>query len=70
MSLCHRWYSESSRWLVLNGRSEEALKHLHRVAKINGKPEMTEKITLEVSHQPIATFHIITYSYHISPLHV
>uniref|UniRef100_A0A8C1WUE3 Solute carrier family 22 member 6 n=1 Tax=Cyprinus carpio TaxID=7962 RepID=A0A8C1WUE3_CYPCA len=42
------WYSESARWLVLNGRSEEALKHLHRVAKINGKPEMTEKITLEV----------------------
>ncbi|KAK2873166.1 hypothetical protein QQF64_017086 [Cirrhinus molitorella] len=42
------WYSESARWLVLNGRSKEALKHLHRVAKINGKPEMTEKITLEV----------------------
>lgn len=50
MSPCQRWYSESARWLVLNGRSEEALKHLHRVAKINGKPEMTEKITLEVSH--------------------
>ncbi|XP_067279983.1 solute carrier family 22 member 6 isoform X2 [Pseudorasbora parva] len=42
------WFSESARWLVLNGRSEEALKHLHHVAKINGKPEMAEKITLEV----------------------
>ncbi|XP_072517549.1 solute carrier family 22 member 6-A [Salminus brasiliensis] len=42
------WYSESARWLVLNGRSGEALKQLHRVARINGRPEMTEKITLEV----------------------
>uniref|UniRef100_A0A6Q2YVD8 Solute carrier family 22 member 6 n=1 Tax=Esox lucius TaxID=8010 RepID=A0A6Q2YVD8_ESOLU len=42
------WYSESARWLVLNRRSDEALKHLHRVAKINGKPEKIEKITLEV----------------------
>ncbi|XP_076130239.1 solute carrier family 22 member 6 [Alosa pseudoharengus] len=42
------WYSESARWLVLNGRSKEALKHIHRVARINGKPEMMDKITLEV----------------------
>ncbi|KAM4620452.1 solute carrier family 22 member 6 [Polymixia lowei] len=42
------WYFESARWLVLNRRPEEALKILHRVARINGKPEMTEKITLEV----------------------
>uniref|UniRef100_A0A673BR48 Solute carrier family 22 member 6 n=1 Tax=Sphaeramia orbicularis TaxID=375764 RepID=A0A673BR48_9TELE len=44
------WYSESARWLVLNGKSEEALKNLHRVARINGKPEMVDKITLEVLH--------------------
>ncbi|KAL2095203.1 hypothetical protein ACEWY4_009922 [Coilia grayii] len=42
------WYSESARWLLLNGRSVEALKHIHRVARMNGKPEMVEKITLEV----------------------
>ncbi|XP_055791515.1 solute carrier family 22 member 6 [Salvelinus fontinalis] len=42
------WYSESARWLVLNRRSDEALKHIHRVARINRKPEMVEKITLEV----------------------
>ncbi|KAI1902634.1 hypothetical protein AGOR_G00017970 [Albula goreensis] len=42
------WYSESARWLVLNRKSKEALKHIHRVARINGKPEMVEKITLEV----------------------
>uniref|UniRef100_A0A665T9I8 Solute carrier family 22 member 6 n=1 Tax=Echeneis naucrates TaxID=173247 RepID=A0A665T9I8_ECHNA len=43
------WYSESARWLVLNRRSEDALKNLHRVARINGKPEMIDKLTLEVT---------------------
>ncbi|XP_034746789.1 solute carrier family 22 member 6 [Etheostoma cragini] len=42
------WFSESARWLVLNRRSDEALKSLHRVARINGKPEMVNKLTLEV----------------------
>ncbi|XP_076026620.1 solute carrier family 22 member 6 [Genypterus blacodes] len=42
------WYTESARWLVLKRRSEDALKSLHRVAQINGKPEMAEKLTLEV----------------------
>ncbi|XP_031427243.1 solute carrier family 22 member 6-A-like [Clupea harengus] len=41
------WYSESARWLVLNGKSEEAIKQIHRVARINGKPEMVEKINME-----------------------
>uniref|UniRef100_A0A3Q0SVD5 Organic anion transporter X n=1 Tax=Amphilophus citrinellus TaxID=61819 RepID=A0A3Q0SVD5_AMPCI len=44
------WYSESARWLVLNRRSEDALKSLHRVARINGKSEMIDKITTEVLH--------------------
>ncbi|XP_046723252.1 LOW QUALITY PROTEIN: solute carrier family 22 member 6 [Silurus meridionalis] len=44
------WFSESARWLVLNGRSGEALQELHRVARINGKHEAVEKITLEVLH--------------------
>ncbi|XP_004556997.1 solute carrier family 22 member 6 [Maylandia zebra] len=44
------WYSESARWLVLNQRSEDALKSLHRVARINGKSEMIDKITVEVLH--------------------
>ncbi|XP_029030245.1 solute carrier family 22 member 6 [Betta splendens] len=44
------WYSESARWLVLNRRSKEALKSLHRVARINRKPEMIDKLTLEVLH--------------------
>ncbi|KAI3374085.1 hypothetical protein L3Q82_022651, partial [Scortum barcoo] len=44
------WYSESARWLVLNRRSEDALKSLHRVAQINGKSEIIDKLTLEVLH--------------------
>ncbi|XP_068187869.1 solute carrier family 22 member 6-like [Antennarius striatus] len=42
------WCAESARWLILNGRSDVALKHLHRVARINGKPEMIDKLTREV----------------------
>ncbi|XP_045896328.1 solute carrier family 22 member 6 [Micropterus dolomieu] len=42
------WFSESARWLVLNRRSEEALKCLHRVARINRKSEIIDKLTLEV----------------------
>uniref|UniRef100_A0A8C9WRX8 Solute carrier family 22 member 6 n=1 Tax=Scleropages formosus TaxID=113540 RepID=A0A8C9WRX8_SCLFO len=45
--ICSWWFSESARWLVLNRRSAEALKHIHRVARINKRPEMVEKITLE-----------------------
>ncbi|XP_051250927.1 solute carrier family 22 member 6 isoform X2 [Dicentrarchus labrax] len=44
------WFSESARWLVLNRRSEDALKTLHRVARINGKSEIIDKLTLEVLH--------------------
>ncbi|CAJ1063155.1 solute carrier family 22 member 6 [Xyrichtys novacula] len=44
------WFAESARWLVLNNRPEDALKTLHRVARINGKQEVTDKLTLEVLH--------------------
>ncbi|PWA24646.1 hypothetical protein CCH79_00016144 [Gambusia affinis] len=44
------WYAESARWLVMNRRSEEALKNLHRVARINRRPEAINKLTLEVLH--------------------
>ncbi|KAM4544460.1 solute carrier family 22 member 6 [Odontesthes bonariensis] len=42
------WYSESARWLVMNRRSEDALNSLHRVARINGKPEVINTLTIEV----------------------
>ncbi|CAL8307544.1 unnamed protein product [Gadus morhua 'NCC'] len=42
------WLTESARWLVLNRRSEEALKSIQQVARINGKKDVN--ITLEVLH--------------------
>ncbi|KAK1875947.1 Solute carrier family 22 member 6 [Dissostichus eleginoides] len=44
------WFSESARWLVLNRRSEDALKSLHRVARVNGKKDIKDTLTLEVLH--------------------
>ncbi|KAE8287834.1 Solute carrier family 22 member 6 Organic anion transporter 1 Renal organic anion transporter 1 [Larimichthys crocea] len=44
------WFAESARWLVLNRRSEQALKSLHRVARINGKSEIIDKLTVETLH--------------------
>uniref|UniRef100_A0A8C5BXS5 Major facilitator superfamily (MFS) profile domain-containing protein n=1 Tax=Gadus morhua TaxID=8049 RepID=A0A8C5BXS5_GADMO len=41
------WLTESARWLVLNRRSEEALKSIQQVARINGKKDVN--ITLEVA---------------------
>ncbi|KAL4648205.1 Solute carrier family 22 member 6-A-like [Arapaima gigas] len=34
--------------MVVNSQSDKALKEIHRVARINRKPEMIKKITLEV----------------------
>lgn len=45
-----RWYSESARWLVLRNRFDDALNNLKRVARINGKPEVIDKLTKEVTH--------------------
>uniref|UniRef100_A0A8D3CZC2 Solute carrier family 22 member 6 n=1 Tax=Scophthalmus maximus TaxID=52904 RepID=A0A8D3CZC2_SCOMX len=51
------WFSESARWLVLKRRSEDALKSLKRVARINGKPEVADKLTLEVTTQSMESSH-------------
>ncbi|KAG5284904.1 hypothetical protein AALO_G00031790 [Alosa alosa] len=42
------WFLESARWLVLNGKSEQAVKNLQAVGRINGRRAEGEKITLEV----------------------
>uniref|UniRef100_A0A3B3ZHM4 Organic anion transporter X n=1 Tax=Periophthalmus magnuspinnatus TaxID=409849 RepID=A0A3B3ZHM4_9GOBI len=42
------WYSESAFWLMLNGRSEDALKSLQRVARTNGKKDIAEKLTVQM----------------------
>ncbi|NWR95879.1 S226B protein, partial [Furnarius figulus] len=42
------WLTESARWLVMVGRSHQALKELQKVAKINGKREEGDKLDIEV----------------------
>ncbi|XP_078061234.1 solute carrier family 22 member 6-A-like isoform X2 [Mustelus asterias] len=42
------WFPESARWLILNDRTDAALKHLKRVAKLNGKEEEGEKLTTAI----------------------
>ncbi|KAL4316554.1 hypothetical protein S245_052773 [Arachis hypogaea] len=40
------WVSESPRWLLIRGRSKDALKVLKYFAKINGKDEFPQNLTL------------------------
>ncbi|XP_030594381.1 solute carrier family 22 member 7a [Archocentrus centrarchus] len=42
------WLPESARWLLANGRVEDAKKYLVQCAKINGKNEYTSKLDTEV----------------------
>lgn len=49
--IAYRWFHESSRWLVLSNKSEQAIKNLKSVAKINGRHEEGEKINIEVRGQ-------------------
>ncbi|XP_047398676.1 solute carrier family 22 member 22-like [Sciurus carolinensis] len=40
--------SESIRWLMATGKTEQALKELQRIARINGKKEVAKSLTAEV----------------------
>nr|XP_033811685.1 solute carrier family 22 member 6-A-like isoform X2 [Geotrypetes seraphini] len=42
------WLPESARWLIVNNKTKVALRNLKRVAKMNGKKEEGEKISLEM----------------------
>uniref|UniRef100_A0A8C5YKH8 Solute carrier family 22 member 24-like n=2 Tax=Marmota TaxID=9992 RepID=A0A8C5YKH8_MARMA len=44
------WYVnfESVRWLMATGKTEQALKELQRIARINGKKEVAESLTSEI----------------------
>ncbi|NXK00742.1 S226B protein, partial [Corythaixoides concolor] len=46
--LLRRWLTESARWLVMVGKSHQALKELQKVARINGKKEEGDKLDIEV----------------------
>ncbi|XP_075583244.1 solute carrier family 22 member 6-B-like [Pelecanus crispus] len=41
------WLTESARWLVMVGKSQQALKELQKVARINGKKEEGDKLDIE-----------------------
>ena len=47
-SLGPRWLPESSRWLLLHGKTQVALKNLRKVAAMNGRKEEGERLTKEV----------------------
>ncbi|XP_004596911.2 solute carrier family 22 member 20 isoform X2 [Ochotona princeps] len=42
------WLPESGRWLLLHGKSQQALQNLRKVAAMNGKREEGERLTQEV----------------------
>ncbi|KAJ8348327.1 hypothetical protein SKAU_G00269160 [Synaphobranchus kaupii] len=42
------WFLESARWLVLNGKSDEAVKNLRSVARINGRRAEVDKINTQM----------------------
>lgn len=42
------WFHESSRWLALSNRPEQAIKNLKSVAKFNGRSEEGDKIDLKM----------------------
>ncbi|NXW87992.1 S226A protein, partial [Alopecoenas beccarii] len=45
---CYSWWlTESARWLVMVGRSQQALQELQKVAKLNGKKEEGDKLDIE-----------------------
>ncbi|XP_009562183.2 solute carrier family 22 member 6-B-like isoform X5 [Cuculus canorus] len=44
---CSWWLTESARWLLMVGRSQQALQELQKVAKINGKSEEGRKLDAE-----------------------
>uniref|UniRef100_A0A4X2JY20 Major facilitator superfamily (MFS) profile domain-containing protein n=1 Tax=Vombatus ursinus TaxID=29139 RepID=A0A4X2JY20_VOMUR len=43
------WLPESSRWLLLHGKSHLAIQNLRKVARLNGKREEGQRLTKEVT---------------------
>ncbi|EDM12548.1 gene model 963, (NCBI) (predicted) [Rattus norvegicus] len=43
------WLPESSRWLLLHGKAQQAVQNLRKVAMMNGRKAEGERLTIEVS---------------------
>lgn len=44
-----RWMPESARWLIANGKLEQAQMYLERCAKMNQRDELIDTLKTEVS---------------------
>ncbi|KAJ1105739.1 hypothetical protein NDU88_003144 [Pleurodeles waltl] len=42
------WYAESARWLIMSGKSEQAVKELRKVARINGKSDECRNLNVDM----------------------
>ncbi|XP_029141435.1 uncharacterized protein LOC107294373 [Protobothrops mucrosquamatus] len=49
------WFRESARWYATAGKPDRALKELQKVARINGKKDCQEKLSLEVLKASLRT---------------
>ncbi|XP_029468500.1 solute carrier family 22 member 6-A-like [Rhinatrema bivittatum] len=56
------WVPESARWLVLNNKAEVALRNLKWVAKMNGKKEEAERMSLEALKEEMQKDLLVTSS--------
>lgn len=45
---CARWLPESARWLLANGKGDEACQYIMKCAKMNNREKKVENLTSEV----------------------
>uniref|UniRef100_A0A8C0G2D5 Major facilitator superfamily (MFS) profile domain-containing protein n=1 Tax=Chelonoidis abingdonii TaxID=106734 RepID=A0A8C0G2D5_CHEAB len=55
------WFTESARWLATAGKLNQALKEMQKVARINGRKEEGDKLSIEHSQWQQAVLHPADY---------